>query len=256
MNVTMDKQDPKDVVIEWIDHILDRKKWNGTDLARKSGVAPSTILRLLNDPQHRFLPSLKTLQKIADGSGYAIPRKVTDALGAPSTEDLPDTGDHELTAKEKSRGPELKPIRDALAGAVAASPGTVGPRPKAATIRVKSVSSLPASLMPIAREQEIVVDCPVPLLGDDTAFAFYMPDNALEPWIRAGTKMYATRRRDPAAGDWVLVTDEKGRSRVRLLLDIDEEGLSLTRTHPVKEDEKIKFDDLKEWAIVVIVERF
>ena len=67
-------------VIDWIEHILKRKNWTGTDLARKSELAPSTILRLMNDPHHNFVPSLKTLRKIAEGSGYAIPSEIVSAL--------------------------------------------------------------------------------------------------------------------------------------------------------------------------------
>src|ERR1700722_18386662 len=86
-------QTPKQIVIEWIDHILDRKGWNGTELARKSELAPSTLLRLLNDPEHPFLPSQRTLTKIAEGSGIPITKKVLEAIGGETednTVDMPD----------------------------------------------------------------------------------------------------------------------------------------------------------------------
>lgn len=233
-----EKTDPKAVVIDWIDHILEQKRWNGTDLARHSDLAPSTILRLLNNKNHRFVPSLKTLQKIASGSGYPIPRKVTDALGAPRIE-----ADPEGEARERRPGRSVRDTLDSMTP------------PARSGIKVRTVSSLPASLMPIAREQEVVIDRPHSLEGDETAFAFYMPDN-LEPCFKAGTKMFATRRRDPAEGDIVLVTTKSGQSRVRYLVDMDETGLTLTKGQSSKADEKLAFDDLSEIAIVAVIELF
>lgn len=77
--------DPNPVsdVVEWIDHILKSKRWTGTDLARKANLAPSTILRMINDPQHRFMPSFRTLKKISEGSGYPIPEKIMFELKGP-----------------------------------------------------------------------------------------------------------------------------------------------------------------------------
>ena len=112
----------KAIVIEWIDHILDRKKWSGTDLARHSELAPSTILRLLNNPKHPFVPTVATLQKIANGSGYPIPKKVMAALGAADQGDGGNSADVE---------PEN--IRQ------------VNARTRQATVELRHISSLPAS---------------------------------------------------------------------------------------------------------------
>lgn len=236
MMTTMTEQlGAREAVIEWISHIMQRKRWTGTDLARKSGLAPSTVLRLLNDENHRFIPSLKTLQKISEGSTYPIPKKVTDALGAPNVED-----------REDAAPATRASVREALSG-LSANPG---PR-RAPTVDVRHVSSLPKSLHPVSRA-DIAVPCPPQLEGDESAFAFYMPDSALEPWWKAGSLMYATKRRDPVAGDLVLVTDSSGRSKVRLLMDIDEKGLTMTHSHPAKEDERLGFDAIEDIAIVAV----
>jgi transcriptional regulator with XRE-family HTH domain len=216
---------PKKAVIEWIDHILDRKKWDGTKLARESKLAPSTILRLLNDPDHPFVPSLKTLQKIAVGSGYPIPRKVTDALGAPKMEPPEHTEE------------EMEPRRG---------------RARVSTVELRHVSSLPASLQAAAHsKREAYVGAPPQLEGDETAFAFYMPDDSYDPWFKSGSLFFATKRRDPVAGDTVMIIDKNDRTRVRSLLGIDESGLRLSKTHPVKDDETMGFDEIKEIAVVV-----
>lgn len=223
---------PKDIVVEWIDHILDRKKWTGTDLARNSNLAPSTILRMLNDPEHQFVPSLKTLQKIAEGSGYPIPRKVLDALGAQKVE---------RSAASEAEEVSLEGRRPARAAA------------RVSTVELRHVSSLPAALQSAASpRREAYVPAPPQLEGDETAFAFHMPDNTFDPWLKSGSLMFATKRRDPVAGDTLLITGKDGKSRVRLLIDIDETGLKLAKTIPASEEELMSFDDITELAIVTI----
>jgi transcriptional regulator with XRE-family HTH domain len=219
-------KNPKKVVIEWIDHILDRKKWDGTKLARESGLAPSTILRLINDPDHPFVPSLKTLQKIAEGSGYPIPRKVTEALGAPKME-APEPG-AEDDYSEGRRG-----------------------RSRTSTVELRHVSSLPAALQASAgSKRDAYVAAPPQLEGDETAFAFYMPDDTLDPLLKSGSLIFVTKRRDPVGGDLVMITDKNDRTRVRLMTGIDESGVRLTKITST-EEETVGFDDLKEIAIIV-----
>jgi transcriptional regulator with XRE-family HTH domain len=219
----------KAIVIEWIDHILERKKWNGTDLARASEIAPSTILRLLNNPEHPFVPTVSTLQKIANGSGYPIPKRVMAALGAKDT----DGGGADDNGLDVGR----RPSRAA----------------RVSTVELKHISSLPASLQATASSgRDTYVPAPPQLDGDETAFAFHMPDNTFDPWFKSGSLMFASKRRDPVAGDTVLVTDKNGKSRVRLLMDITEAGLKLAKTIPATEDEVVKFDDIADIAIVTI----
>ncbi|MEY9575802.1 transcriptional regulator with XRE-family HTH domain [Bradyrhizobium diazoefficiens] len=231
----MKKQTPKQVVIEWIDHILDRKRWNGTELARKSGLAPSTLLRLLNNPEHQFVPTLKTLQKIADGSGIPITKKVMDALGVDSKEE---------------NVVELGPSESALRRA--GYRGAARP----ASVEFRHVSALPASLQAAAgSKRDGYVPAPPQLEGDETAFAFNMPDDSFGEWLRAGALMFGTKRRDPIAGDMVVVTSKDGKTRVRLLTGIDENGLRLTKEMPSKNEETMKFDDIQDIGIVAVIVR-
>jgi hypothetical protein len=114
------------------------------------------------------------------------------------------------------------------------------------------VSSLPASLQAAAHsKRDGYVGAPPQLEGDETAFAFYMPDDSYEPWFKSGSLLFGSKRRDPVAGDTVMITDKHDRTRVRSLLGIDESGLRLSKSHPVKEDEVLAFDEIKEIAIIV-----
>ena len=59
-------------------------------LAKKAGVAPTTITRPLNDPAFPFTPKAATLQKIATAAGVAVPTALaTMAALRPETTELP-----------------------------------------------------------------------------------------------------------------------------------------------------------------------
>jgi transcriptional regulator with XRE-family HTH domain len=212
-------------VVTWIEHILERKRWTGTDLARNAKLAPSTILRLLNDPNHAFIPTLKTLQKIADASGFPVPNKVVDVLGGPN---LP---------SDRSEDQVVRPLHNGSA----VSYGTVP---------LKVISNLPAQLQP-KRESMTTIAAFPQVANDETAFAVHMPDNSLEPWIRAGTLLYCTMRRDPMVNDVVVITMKEGHSCVRLLKDIDSQGMHILRP-PISQDaDLIEFDKIDSVATVV-----
>jgi len=53
---------------------LDKTGLTPYALAKKAGVAPSTITRPLNDPEFKFVPKKTTLDKIADAAGLTPPK--------------------------------------------------------------------------------------------------------------------------------------------------------------------------------------
>ncbi|TXM69636.1 helix-turn-helix transcriptional regulator [Methylobacterium sp. WL120] len=215
--------------IQWIDHILTRKKWTGTDLANHSGMAPSTILRIMNSKDHSFNISFKTIRKVSEGSGFPIPRSLMEAHDVKHVDGVPD-----LTPK----------VRHTPARQTAPPQGQQAGR----TIRVKYVSALPSSLVQSPRE-DMYEACPPQMMNDETAFAFRMPDDALAPLIRGGMMMFATKRRDPSAGEIVLIVDNAGRAKVRLVTDVNESGIGVRKL--CDEDvETIPFDDVKEFGVV------
>lgn len=93
---------------------------------------------------------------------------------------------------------------------------------------------------------------PAQLEGDDTAFAFYAPDDALKPWVRAGTLIYATARREPTQHDLVLATDKAGRSRLRLLLESSDDELVFASPAAVGSVERMPRTDLRRVAVVAM----
>jgi phage repressor protein C with HTH and peptisase S24 domain len=60
----------------YLEEVMRVRDWTSTQLARESGVAPSTINRFLNDKNVAHELSLVTLRKIAVASGVPIPSEV------------------------------------------------------------------------------------------------------------------------------------------------------------------------------------
>ncbi|UPK17603.1 helix-turn-helix transcriptional regulator [Bradyrhizobium sp. 131] len=204
-----------DPFVEWIRVIMQKRDWTATDLARRSGLAPSTLLRALNDPEHRFKFTKRTLQKIADGAEEPIP----PSLGG--------------TDNSFAMGSKASSLR---------------------MLGVRNLSALPAkaqSAVKVGRTE--IVEAPPRLRHDETAFALRNPDESLGAWFKPRCLMFATKVRDPAGGDLIVLTGKDGRTRLRLLLGIDQSGLRLSRTMPPGEDELMEFDDVAEVAVIVEV---
>jgi transcriptional regulator with XRE-family HTH domain len=211
----------RELVVAWIDRILRQRNWTATELARQAQIAPSTILRLLNNPGHTFDPSMSTLGKISAASGTPIPRKIVDAVGIRAS-----------VERTRSRSRQHKEDRAAR------------------TVEVRQFSSLPA-VVRTSPQMATKVRIPDQLKLDPTIFAFYMFNDDLDPVLKSGSLVFATRRRDPIKGDTLLISDRAGRSRVRFLIDMSEKGLMLSRSLPMREEECLPFDEVQELAIVV-----
>lgn len=192
-----------------------KRDWTATDLARHSGLAPSTLLRALNDPGHRFKFTRTTLQKIANGAEEPIP---------------PSLGGQPSSASLATNATSLR------------------------MLGVRNVSALPAKAQSgVKTGKTEVVEAPARLRDDETAFAFRNPDESLGAWFKPRCLMFATKARDPAGGDLIMLTGKDGRTRVRLLIGIDAAGMRLSKSMPPREDELIEFDELGEVAVIVEV---
>lgn len=215
----------KEAVVEWIRLLMRKRDWSGTDLARKAGISPSTILRALNQSDYEYVFSQRTLEKIARGAAEPLPVHLRD--DATEVDQL--GGNHPKWGWQSSSHPYR-------------------------LIEVRSVSALPVSSHSRVKVSKAeVVPAPFHLEDDDTAFAFRNPDETLGLWFRPRALMFATKSRDPSGGDIVMLTGKDGRTRVRLLMGINESGLSLSRSMPAKEDEKVAFDEIGDIAVIVEV---
>lgn len=91
------------------------------------------------------------------------------------------------------------------------------------------------------------------LEGDDTAFAFYMPEDSIIAGMR-GVLLYATKRRDPVEEDCVMFVMKNGSLHVRIIMEIHPDHFStlrLTSRDSMRSaKEKIKFDQINEMAVI------
>ena len=65
----------KEVYKKYIRDILLKNGWTATELARKAGIAHTTLSRFLNSPEESYksIPTISTLNKIAAVSGVPFP---------------------------------------------------------------------------------------------------------------------------------------------------------------------------------------
>ena len=85
--------DPIDDARAFLKRALDVSGLKPFALAKRAGVAPSTITRPLNDPDFKFTPKPVTLRKIAEAAGVDLPSVLAAApRSAPSTNELPIIG--------------------------------------------------------------------------------------------------------------------------------------------------------------------
>lgn len=224
--------------IDWVNQILVSKGWTPTELAKRSGLAPSTILRILynKDQKHRFNISFMTVRKVAEGAACSIPKTLLEANSFPD-KILP-AGESDVCDRVAIPKPNLD-----------AAPAIAAPETSERMLRKRFVSTLPFPFLPKVRE-EMSVPCPPQLLADDLAFAFEMPDDSLGPLVRAGMLLYATSRRTPAAGDILLLIDNDDRQRVSFVKDVDENGLHLERFTGEHREEIVPFNRIRDFGVV------
>jgi SOS-response transcriptional repressor LexA len=222
--------------VEWVQHILDQKNWTPTDLANHSDLAPSTLLRIMNSKTHPFNISFMTIRKVADGSGYPIPRSLMEASGV-SEHSLPR---EELAVKPRTGGKQVELVSNHQA--------------PQRSLTIRHVSMMPTSLVgnvPSVGEEP----CPPQLMGDNTAFAVRMPNDSLSPIVKKNMMLFCTKTSDPEAGDILVVWDKEGAARVRLVESVDEDGIHLEQLNPERKNDVIAFNDIGDFGVVVGVWR-
>lgn len=234
--------------IKWIKDILAQKDWPASRLAEEAGLAPSTLLRLLNNPTHRYLPSFATIKAVSEAANVNITVSLMNAYGITR---IADAGQaiSPPTIRRNELSPKVAPPVVEAPRRSAIPPHKVK-QPEDRSIPVKPVSLVPPELHMYATDKQVL--CPRPMAGDKTAFAFYMADDAMSPFIPTKAMCYASKRRDPVDGDIVAAFKKNGHGMVRVLKETNEHGFLLADAKG--NEATLAYDDFGDMAIVRIVE--
>ncbi len=182
--------------------------WNYTTIARRAGLASTTVTRFMNEPDVRHMLSARSLAKIAAISSVPVPPE----LGG--TVPLVGEGDREFT-------PSPAPIPPP------------GPRDLAVRGHAKGGTSGAYFF-----EQGVVqayVERPWFLMGVPTAYAVYIQNDSMEPVFRHGHLAYVNPSVPPSPGDDVVIHLKDGQGFVKRLVRRTARALIAEQFNPVRQ---------------------
>jgi len=92
---TETRDELREVIRDWLQKVIRGSGMTATEIARKAGMATTTLTRFLNNPEHQSVPSLVTIEKVAGVTKYAPPPALgigADGLGFAEDEVAPYEG--------------------------------------------------------------------------------------------------------------------------------------------------------------------
>lgn len=203
-----------------------------TNIARKSGISPTTLTRFYNAEDVKHTLSARTLAKLHDGTGVPFPaplssvmaqkRIVTDNTGAARSTIL------RLPFREARRDSPDLPLRGR-------------PDIHGGSIMLDMVTTS-------------WIDRPWFLDGVEDAYATYMAGSEMEPIFRNGDLLYANPGRPPAIGDDVIIEMSDGSGVVRRLAARAPDAVIVRKFNPLSED-KMLLASIKAIHFIVAVYR-
>lgn len=187
--------DPREAIRQYVRAVMAETGLDATTLARRVGLAPSTLTRFLNDTRASHTLSTRTLQKLSAYSALPLPM----ALG----------GSSDLQAVAPSGASNDKMARaSAPRGSVPAS----GPRD------LPILGQARAGMEGFFIENGTVqgyVERPWFLLGRPDAYSCYVSDESMYPVYRHGELLYVDPSRPIGRGDDVVVEFDDGQSFIK-----------------------------------------
>jgi transcriptional regulator with XRE-family HTH domain len=96
--------------LAYIRYVMAQGGLSAARLARMAGVSPSTLTRALNDPNHKFTLSMKTIEKIATFSKIN-PAPFLQAKDAPQIDQQPKTPRSNWASRRFRRKLFSRPLR-------------------------------------------------------------------------------------------------------------------------------------------------
>lgn len=185
--------------------------WNYTTIARRAGLASTTVTRFMNEPEVRHMLSARSLAKIAAISSVPVPAELGGAV--------PIVGDGEPGRREFSPSPAAIP--------------PPGPRDLAIRGHAKGGSNGAYFF-----EQGVVqayVERPWFLMGVPAAYAIYIQNDSMEPVFRHGHLAYVNPSVPPSPGDDVVIHLKDGQGFVKRLVRRTARALIVEQFNPARQ---------------------
>ena len=185
--------------------------WNYTTIARRAGLASTTITRFMNEPDVRHMLSARSLAKIAAISSVPVPAELGGAV--------PMVGDGEAGRRD-----------------FAPSPAAIPP-PGARDLPIRGHAK-GGSNGAYFFEQGVVqayVERPWFLMGAPAAYAIYIQNDSMEPVFKHGHLAYVNPSVPPSPGDDVVIHLKDGQGFVKRLVRRTARALIAEQFNPARQ---------------------
>ncbi|HTP85080.1 MAG TPA: S24 family peptidase [Alphaproteobacteria bacterium] len=184
--------------------------WNYTTIARRAGLASTTVTRFMNEPDVRHMLSARSLAKIAAISSVPVPPELGGAVP------LVAEGD----ADRREFSPALAPIPP--------------PGPRDLPIRGHAKGGANGAYFFEQGVVQAYVERPWFLMGVPTAYAVYIQNDSMEPVFRHGHLAYVNPSVPPSPGDDVVIHLKDGQGFVKRLVRRTARALIAEQFNPAR----------------------
>jgi SOS-response transcriptional repressor LexA len=218
---------------DYVRSVLRETGWEATTLARRAGLAPTTITRFLNSPKVTHSLSARSLAKVAAASGLALPAEFGGGMGS--------SWESGAGTESSGGGGDLGQAGEG------APPALAGPRDLPVMGEARGGSE------GYFFDQGVIqsyAERPWFLMGVPTAYAVYVNGTSMEPVFGHGHLLYVNPTLPPAPGDDVVVQLGDGQGFVKRLVRRSAALLLLEQFGP---PDSLAYDAAEVAAVHVVV---
>jgi len=201
----------QDAARRYIDAVAAATGWNYTAIARRAGLASTTVTRFMNEPDVRHVLSARSIAKIAAASGVPVPPE----LGGSA----PLLADGEPGRREFMVAPMSMPP----------------PGPRDLPIRGHAKGGTNEAYFFEQGVVQAYVERPWFLMGVPAAYAVYIQNDSMEPVFRHGHLAYVNPSVPPSPGDDVVIHLKDGQGFVKRLVRRTARALIVEQFNPARE---------------------
>lgn len=194
----------------YLESVLKQTGLTATEVARRVGLASTTLTRFLNDPDWKHTLSARTLAKIEQHTGHALPAELGGAILNKNSPSLRYGEAQRADSPIPPSGGRDLPVQGSISG---------------------NGDDVIVFNGPVSA----YVERPWFLLGNPRAYAVYMHGESMEPAYAVGHLLYVNPAIPPAPGQDVLVQTKDGRGLVKRLKRRGPGKVVLEQFNPAKE---------------------